>query len=94
MPASLDGRKALITGASSGIGEATALALVAEGAAVALARGARTASTSSPRGSRPTAARRVAIEADVADEAQAKSLVETRRTPSSAASTSWSTTPA
>jgi NADP-dependent 3-hydroxy acid dehydrogenase YdfG len=36
MPAALEGRKAVVTGASSGIGEATALALAAEGAAVAL----------------------------------------------------------
>ena len=36
MAGSLEGRKALITGASSGIGEAAALAMVAEGAAVAL----------------------------------------------------------
>jgi NADP-dependent 3-hydroxy acid dehydrogenase YdfG len=33
----LDGTVALVTGASSGIGEATALALAGEGAAVALA---------------------------------------------------------
>jgi NAD(P)-dependent dehydrogenase (short-subunit alcohol dehydrogenase family) len=33
----LDGTTALITGASSGIGEATALALAAEGADVAIA---------------------------------------------------------
>ena len=36
MAGSLEGRRALITGASSGIGEATAEAMVAEGAAVAL----------------------------------------------------------
>src|SRR5215208_6979066 len=36
MAGTLDGRKAIVTGASSGIGEATALALAAEGAAVAL----------------------------------------------------------
>jgi NADP-dependent 3-hydroxy acid dehydrogenase YdfG len=36
MAARLDGTVALVTGASSGIGEATALALAAEGAAVAL----------------------------------------------------------
>jgi clavulanate-9-aldehyde reducatase len=36
MPSSLQGRKAVVTGASAGIGEATALALAAEGAEVAL----------------------------------------------------------
>src|SRR5690349_18672008 len=36
MTARLDGTVALVTGASSGIGEATALALAAEGAAIAL----------------------------------------------------------
>jgi NADP-dependent 3-hydroxy acid dehydrogenase YdfG len=36
MTAMLDAKKAIVTGASSGIGEATALALAAEGAAVAL----------------------------------------------------------
>ena len=37
MPGKLDGKVALVTGASSGIGEATALALAAEGAQVAAA---------------------------------------------------------
>jgi clavulanate-9-aldehyde reducatase len=37
VPGSLEGRRAAITGASSGIGEATALALASEGATVALA---------------------------------------------------------
>src|SRR3954451_3322105 len=36
MPSKLDGTVALVTGASSGIGEATARALAAEGAAVAI----------------------------------------------------------
>ncbi|CAN5224522.1 SDR family NAD(P)-dependent oxidoreductase [soil metagenome] len=73
---SLDGRKVLITGASSGIGAATAEAIVAEGGAVAL--GARRkdrlddlATKLSDGGSTATA-----IEADIADEKQAETLVE------------------
>lgn len=37
MVGKLDGKVAVITGASSGIGEATAIALAAEGAKIALA---------------------------------------------------------
>jgi NADP-dependent 3-hydroxy acid dehydrogenase YdfG len=77
MAGSLEGRKALITGASSGIGEATAEAMVAEGAAVAL--GARRKDRLDELASRIADAggTAVAIEADVSDEAQAKNLVET-----------------
>ena len=77
MAASLEGRKALITGASSGIGTATAEAMAAEGAAVAL--GARRKDRLDELASRIEAegGKAVAIEADIADEAQAKSLVET-----------------
>jgi NADP-dependent 3-hydroxy acid dehydrogenase YdfG len=74
---SLDGRRALITGASSGIGEATALAFVAEGAAVAL--GARRKDRLDDLASRIVSdgGTAVAIEADIADEEQARSLVRT-----------------
>ena len=72
----LDGKVAAITGASSGIGEATALALVAEGASVTLAarRGERIADLAE----RIVAAggNAVAIETDVTDEAQANAFVE------------------
>jgi NADP-dependent 3-hydroxy acid dehydrogenase YdfG len=69
----LDGRRILITGASSGIGEATAEAIVAEGGAVAL--GARRKDRLDALVERLGDAA-VAIEADVADEAQARALVE------------------
>jgi NADP-dependent 3-hydroxy acid dehydrogenase YdfG len=77
MAGSLEGRRALITGASSGIGTATAEAMAAEGAAVAL--GARRKDRLDDLASRIEAGggKAVAIEADIADEAQAKSLVET-----------------
>ena len=70
---SLDGRKVLITGASSGIGEATAEAIVAEGGAVAL--GARRKDRLDELADR-LGDKAVAIEADVADESQANALVE------------------
>jgi NADP-dependent 3-hydroxy acid dehydrogenase YdfG len=74
---SLSGRKVLITGASSGIGEATARAIVAEGGAVAL--GARRKDRLDALVSELEAgdAAAVAIEADVGEEAQANGLVET-----------------
>jgi NADP-dependent 3-hydroxy acid dehydrogenase YdfG len=73
---SLEGRKVVITGGSSGIGEATAVAMAREGAAVAL--GARRVDRCTDIASRINAdgGTAIAIEADITDEEQAKRLVE------------------
>jgi NADP-dependent 3-hydroxy acid dehydrogenase YdfG len=73
--AALDGKVAAITGASSGIGEATAKALAAAGAAVAL--GARRVDRLQALASSidSSGGRALAIELDVADEASANAFV-------------------
>ncbi len=75
MNETLDGKVAAITGASSGIGEATAVLLAQRGAAVAL--GARRKDRLDALAERISAAggTAVAIEADVADEGSAKAFV-------------------
>jgi NADP-dependent 3-hydroxy acid dehydrogenase YdfG len=73
---SLDGRKAVITGASSGIGEATALALAREGAAVALGARRKDRLDELAKKVENAGGTAFAIEADVGDEAQAKALIE------------------
>jgi NADP-dependent 3-hydroxy acid dehydrogenase YdfG len=76
MSATLEGRRAVVTGASSGIGEATAMALGGEGAAVAL--GARRKDRLDGLGERIAAAGGTAhpFEVDISDEAAARSFVE------------------
>jgi NADP-dependent 3-hydroxy acid dehydrogenase YdfG len=72
----LDGTTALVTGASSGIGEATALALAAQGAAVAVAarRGDRLVDLA--RRIEDRGGQALVLEVDVTEQAQARSAVE------------------
>jgi NADP-dependent 3-hydroxy acid dehydrogenase YdfG len=72
----LSGKVALVTGASSGIGEATALALAAEGARIAIA--ARRAQRLNDLAGRihQSGGEALPIEADVTDEMQAAAMVQ------------------
>jgi clavulanate-9-aldehyde reducatase len=74
--ADLSGKAVAITGASSGIGEATALALARAGASVALgARRGDRIDALAQRIEQEAGATAVALEVDVADEAQARAFV-------------------
>jgi NADP-dependent 3-hydroxy acid dehydrogenase YdfG len=72
----LNGKVALVTGASSGIGEATALALAGEGAGVAIAARRMQRLDDLADRSRQVGGEALPIEADVADEAQCSRMVE------------------
>ncbi len=75
MARALDDTVALVTGASSGIGEATARALAAEGAAVAVVARRRDRLEDLVLRIVTDGGRAFAIEADISDAAQARSVV-------------------
>jgi NADP-dependent 3-hydroxy acid dehydrogenase YdfG len=77
MPGPLHGTTALVTGASSGIGEATALALADQGAAVAIAARRRDRLESLAERISGAGGRALVIEADVSLERDARRAVET-----------------
>ena len=73
----LDGTVALVTGASSGIGEATARELACQGAAVAIAARRKERLDALASEIEAAGGTALAIEADVTDEEQARALVAT-----------------
>ncbi|HZU66676.1 MAG TPA: SDR family NAD(P)-dependent oxidoreductase [Ktedonobacteraceae bacterium] len=77
MAGKLNGKVALVTGASSGIGEATALALAAEGAYIALAARRHERLEELARQIEKNGGQAMPIIADVADEKQANDMVHT-----------------
>jgi NADP-dependent 3-hydroxy acid dehydrogenase YdfG len=75
-PDRLDGTVALVTGASSGIGAATAMALAGEGAAVAVAARRKDRLEEVAEGIRGQGGTVLVLESDITDERQATDAVE------------------
>lgn len=76
MTKKLDGKVALITGASSGIGKATAIALAEEGAQVAIAARRSDRLNDLAKQIEAAGGKALPIVADVTDEAQVKALIQ------------------
>lgn len=76
MAAKLDGKVAIITGASSGIGEATALALAAEGAKVVIAARRAERLDALVKRIEASGGKALPIVTDITDETQANNLVQ------------------
>jgi NADP-dependent 3-hydroxy acid dehydrogenase YdfG len=77
MSEALEGRTAAITGASSGIGEATALELARAGAAVAVGARRRDRLEALVERIESEGGKAIAVEVDVADEARSRAFIET-----------------
>jgi NADP-dependent 3-hydroxy acid dehydrogenase YdfG len=77
--AKLDGKVAVITGASSGIGEATAEALAAEGAAVVVAARREERLSDLVERINGNGGKALSVECDVTDEEQAHDLIQRAR---------------
>jgi len=79
MPGKLEGKVAIVTGASSGIGEATARALAAEGARVAIAARRTDRLEALAKEISASGGEALPITADVSEEVQAHYIINTTR---------------
>ncbi|MFM7369814.1 MAG: SDR family NAD(P)-dependent oxidoreductase, partial [Sphaerospermopsis kisseleviana] len=76
MAGKLDGKVAIITGASSGIGKATAISLAAEGAKVVIAARRRDRLEAIIKYITENGRQGLSVVADITDEAQVQNLIQ------------------